>query len=103
MAGAATWTPQRPAADQRDSAAAQTQAGQSSSAHDQSLPAIPAEGGQNTSPACPPLPPAATSQLIAVMAQLTLHHARARAPAASPAPAPSPFPCSFPDRESIPP
>ncbi len=101
MASAATWTPQRPPADRRDSAAAQTQAGQSSSAPDQSLPAIPAEGGKNTSPACPPLLPAATSQLIAVMAQLTLHHARARARAASPAPAP--FPSSFPDRETIPP
>jgi len=78
MASAATWTPQRPPADRRDSAAAQPQAGQSSSAPDQSLPAIPAEGGKNTSPACPPLLPAATSQLIAVMAQLTLHHARAR-------------------------
>jgi hypothetical protein len=101
MASAATWTPQRPPADRRDSAAAQTQAGQSSSAPDQFLPAIPAEGGKNTSPACPPLLPAATSQLVAVMAQLTLHHARARARAASPAPAP--FPSSFPDRETIPP
>ena len=70
MAGAATWAPQRPPAEQRDGTAAQ--AGQSPSAPGQSLPAIWAEGGQNTGPACPPLPPAATSQLIAVMAQLTL-------------------------------
>ncbi len=99
MAGAATWTPQRPPADRRDGAAAQ--AGQSPSAPGQSLSAISAEGGHNTGPACPPLPPAATSQLIAVMAQLTLHHARARARAASPGP--SPFPSSFPHRETIPP
>ena len=101
MAAAATWTPHRPPADRRDSAAAQTRAGQSSSAPDQSLPAIPAEGGKNTSSARPPLLPAATSQLIAAMAQLTLRHARAPARAASPAAAP--FPSSFPDRESIPP
>jgi hypothetical protein len=99
MAGAATWTPERLPAGQRDGAAAQ--AGQSPSAHDQSPSAISAEGGQNTGPACPPLPPAAASQLIAALAQLTLHHARARA--ASPAPAPSSFPCSFPGREPIPP
>jgi hypothetical protein len=98
MAGAATWTPQRPPADQRDGAAAQAQAGQSSSAPDQSLSAISAEGGENPGPACPPLPPAATSQIIAVMAQLTLHHARARARAASPGPAPSPFPDREPSR-----
>ncbi len=103
MASAATWTPQRPPADRRDSTAAQTQAGQFPSAPGQSQPATSAEGGNNAGPACPPLPPAATSQLIAVMAQLTLHHARARARAASPGPAPASSPCSFPDRESIPP
>ena len=101
MAAAATWAPQCPPADRRDGAAAQAQAERSPSAPDQSLPAIPAEGGENAGSACPPLLPAATSQLIAVMAQLTLHHARAPARAASPAPAP--FPSSFPDRESIPP
>ncbi|MGH3123904.1 MAG: hypothetical protein ACRDND_23195, partial [Streptosporangiaceae bacterium] len=89
MASAAAWPPERPPAGQRDGAAAQPQAGQS-------LSAIPAKGGQNADPACAPLLPAATSQLIAAMAQLTLHHARAQARAASP------FPSSFPDRESIP-
>ena len=82
--------PRAPPADQRDGAAAQAQAGQP-------LPAIPPGGGQNAGPACALLLPAATSQLIAVMAQLTLHHARARARAASP------FPFPVPDRESIPP
>jgi hypothetical protein len=90
MASAAAWTPERPPAGQRDGAAAQPQAGQS-------LPAIPAKGGQNADPACAPLLPAATSQLIAVMAQLTLHHARAQARTASP------FPFPVPDREFIPP
>ncbi len=101
MAAAVTRAPQCPPADRRDGAAAQAQAERSPSAPDQSLSAIPAEGGENADSACPLLPPAATSQLIAVMAQLTLHHARAPARAASPAPAP--FPSSFPDRESIPP
>ena len=98
MAAAATWAPHRPPADRRDGAAAQAQAERSPSVPDQSLSAISAEGGENAGSACPPLPPAATSQLIAVMAQLTLHHARAQARAASPGPAP--FPGS---RESIPP
>lgn len=70
MAGAATRAPQHPPADRCDGAAAQ--AGQSSSAPGQSVSAISAEGGQNAGLALPPLPPAATSQLIAVMAQLTL-------------------------------
>ena len=90
MAAAATWAPHRPPADQRDGAAAQAQAERSPSAPDQSLPAIFAEGGESVGSACPALPPAATSQLIAVMAQLTLHHARARAHAAFPVPAPDP-------------
>jgi hypothetical protein len=98
MAGVATWAPGRPPADRRDGAAAQAQAERSPSAPDQSLPTICAEGGENAGSACPPLPPAATSQLITAMAQLTLHHARARARAASAGPS------SFPDsRESIPP
>ena len=104
MAGAATWTPQRPPADRRrDGTAAQAQAGQSPSAPGQSLSAISAEGGQTPGPACPPLSPAATSQLITVMAQMTLHHARARARAGCPAPPPLPSPTSFPDRKTIPP
>jgi hypothetical protein len=98
MAGAATWTPECPPADRRNGAAAQAQAEQSSSALDQSLSAISAEGGKNPGSACPPLPPAATSQLIAVMAQLTLRHARAQPRAAASGPAPFPD-----DRESIPP
>jgi len=88
MATAATWAPHRPPADSRDGTAAQAQAERSPSALDQSLSAISAEGGRNPGSACPPLPPAVTSQLIAVMAQLTLHHARARARATSPVPAP---------------
>ena len=90
MAAAATWAPQRPPADSRDGTAARAQAERSPSAPDQSLPAIFAEGGKNARSACPPLPPAVTSQLIAVMAQLTLRHARARAHAASPVLAPDP-------------
>jgi len=89
MAAAATWAPHRPPADRREGAAAQAQAERSPSAPDQSLPAISAEGGESAGSACPALPPAATSQLIAVMAQLTLHHARALAHAASPFPPPA--------------
>ncbi|HCU91769.1 MAG TPA: hypothetical protein DHU96_03150 [Actinobacteria bacterium] len=89
MAAAATWAPHRPPADRRDGTAAQAQAERSPSAPDQSLPAISAEGGEPAGSACPALPPAATSQLIAVMAQLTLHHARARAHPASPFPPPA--------------
>jgi hypothetical protein len=100
MAGAATWAPGRPPADRRDGAAAQAQAERSPSAPGQSLPAIYAEGGDNPGSACPPLPPAATSQLITAMAQLTLRHARVRARTETPGPAQSPFPDS---RESIPP
>src|SRR5216683_8326548 len=91
MAAAATRAPPRPPADRRDGAAAQAQAERSPSAPDQSLPAIGAEGGENPGSACPPLPPAATSQLITAMAQLTLHHARARARTETPGPAQSPF------------
>jgi hypothetical protein len=102
MAGAATWAPAGPPADRRDGAAAQAQAERFPSAPDPSLPAIFAEGGENPGSACPPLPPAATSELITAMAQLTLRHARARACRVSPGPAPSSFP--FPaSRESIPP
>jgi len=56
MAGAATWTPQRPPADQHDGAAAQAQAGQSSSAPDQSPSAIRVASALNN---------AATAALIA--------------------------------------
>jgi hypothetical protein len=102
MAGAATWAAQCSPADRRDGAAAQAQAERPLSAPDQSLPAICAEGGENAGSACPPLPPAATSELITAMAQLTLHHARAQARAASAGL--SPASSSFPDsRESIPP
>jgi hypothetical protein len=102
MAGAATWAPGGPPAGRRDGAAPQAQAERSPSAPDPSLPAIFAEGGENAGSACPPLPPAATSELITVMAQLTLHHARAQARAASAGL--SPASSSFPDsRESIPP
>jgi hypothetical protein len=100
MASAATWAPGGPPAGRRDGAAAQAQAERFPSAPDQSLPAIFAEGGKCAGSACPPLPPAAASELITAMAQLTLRHARARARIASPGPAPSLFPDS---RESIPP
>jgi len=57
-------------------AAAAPQAGASLPAHNPSLPAPDKEGGAS-SPACTPLlPAAAVPQIIAVLAQMTLAHAR---------------------------
>ena len=69
-----------PGAEPGRSAAAAPQAGASLSASTQSQPASISKGGDASSPACTSLPPAlsphATSEIVAVLAQMTLAHAR---------------------------
>ena len=69
-----------PGAEPGRSAAAAPQAGASLSASTQSQPAPSSKGGDASSPACTSLPPAlsphVTSEIVAVLAQMTLAHAR---------------------------
>ncbi len=69
-----------PGADPGRIAAAASQAGASLPASTPSPPAPGSEGGDARSPACtsllPALSPHATSQIVAVLAQMTLAHAR---------------------------
>lgn len=86
-AGMAAWItawPAQAAATEQcgTSPAAAPQADAFPPAHDQSLPAPGAEGGDARSPACLPLPPGATTAIVEVLAQMTLTHARMPAPAA---------------------
>jgi len=77
----ATWTSlpaaqARPGAEPGRSAAAAPQAGASLSASTQSQPASSRKGGDASSPACTSLPPALSPEIVAVLAQMTLAHAR---------------------------
>jgi hypothetical protein len=80
-AGMAAWITAWPAQAAASRAAA-PQAGVFPPAHDQSLPALGAEGGDARSPARLPLPPGATTTIVEVLAQMTLTHARTPGPAA---------------------
>jgi hypothetical protein len=69
-----------PGAEPGRSAAAASQAGASLSASTLSQPAPSSKGGDASSPACtsllPVLSPHATGEIVAVLAQMTLAHAR---------------------------
>ena len=71
----ASWLAQGPAVtDPGDHEAAMPQAGPSLSAPDPVLPGTSTNGGDARPPACTSLP--LTAEIVAVLAQMALHHAR---------------------------
>ena len=72
--GMASWLAQEPAGLGDLQAAAMPQAGPSLSAPDPVLPGTSTNGGDARPPACTSLP--LTAEIVAVLAQMALHHAR---------------------------
>jgi hypothetical protein len=72
--GMASWLAQEPADPGDLAAAAMPQAGPSLSAPDPVLPGTSTNGGDARPPACTSLP--LTAEIVAVLAQMALHHAR---------------------------
>ena len=74
--GMASWLAQEPAGPGPGdlAAAAMPQAGPSLSAPDPALPGTSTNGGDARPPACTSLP--LTAEIVAVRAQMALHHAR---------------------------
>ena len=72
--GMASWLAREPAGPGDLQAAAMPQAGPSLSAPDPVLPGTSTNGGDARPPACTSLP--LTAEIVAVLAQMALHHAR---------------------------
>ena len=72
--GMASWLAQEPAGPGGLQAVAMPQAGPSLSAPDPVLPGTSTNGGDARPPACTSLP--LTAEIVAVLAQMALHHAR---------------------------